>query len=75
MSILTQRMAKYNIPQIAMQKGLYPYFRVIESEQDTEVMINSAKVLMFGSNSYLGLTSHPKVKEAAKKAIDLYGSG
>lgn len=54
---------------------LYPYFRAIESEQDTEVFIDGRKVLMFGSNSYLGLTGHPKIKEAAKSAIDKYGSG
>jgi 8-amino-7-oxononanoate synthase len=58
-----------------MQAGIYPYFREIESEQDTEVLINGKKVLMFGSNSYLGLTNHPKVKEAAKAAIDKYGTG
>jgi len=58
-----------------MSAGLYPYFRVIESDQDTEVVINGKKVLMFGSNSYLGLTCHPKVKEAAKNAIDKYGTG
>ena len=55
--------------------GLYPYFRAIESEQDTEVIINGRKTLMFGSNSYMGLTSHPKVKEAAAKAIRKYGTG
>ena len=58
-----------------MQAGIYPYFREIESDQDTEVIINGKKVLMFGSNSYLGLTNHPKVKEAAKAAIDKYGTG
>jgi len=58
-----------------MQAGIYPYFREIESEQDTEVFIDGKKVLMFGSNSYLGLTNHPKVKEAAKAAIDKYGTG
>jgi len=58
-----------------MQAGIYPYFRAIESEQDTVVIINGKKVLMFGSNSYLGLTSHPKVKAAAKAAIDKYGTG
>ena len=58
-----------------MAAGIYPYFRVIESDQDTEVTINGKKVLMFGSNSYLGLTNHPKIKEASKKAIDKYGSG
>jgi 8-amino-7-oxononanoate synthase len=55
--------------------GLYPYFRPIESGQDTEVFIDGKRVLMFGSNSYLGLTSHPKIKEASKKAIDKYGTG
>src|SRR5665648_555896 len=58
-----------------MQAGIYPYFREIESDQDTEVVINGKKVMMFGSNSYLGLTNHPKVKEAAKAAIDKYGTG
>ncbi len=58
-----------------MEAGIYPYFREIESDQDTVVTINGKKVLMFGSNSYLGLTNHPKIKEAAKKAIDKYGSG
>jgi 8-amino-7-oxononanoate synthase len=47
---------------------------VIESEQSTEVVINSKKVLMFGSNSYLGLTTHPKVKMASENAIKKYGS-
>jgi len=58
-----------------MQAGIYPYFRAIESEQDTVVIINGKKVLMFGSNSYLGLTNHPKVKAAAKAAVDKYGTG
>lgn len=57
------------------RKGLYPYFRAIESGQDTVVFIDGKEVLMFGSNSYLGLTSHPKIKEAAKRAIDKYGTG
>ncbi len=68
-------MAQYTAPQQARSMGVYPYFRTIESEQDTEVIINGKKVLMFGSNSYLGLTNHPKLKEASKKAIDKYGSG
>lgn len=54
---------------------LYPFFRPLETDQDTEVTINGKKVLMFGSNSYLGLTNHPYVKDCAKKAIDKYGSG
>lgn len=55
--------------------GLYPYFRTIASAQDTEVLMNGRKVLMLGSNSYLGLTNHPKVKEAARAAVEKYGSG
>jgi 8-amino-7-oxononanoate synthase len=55
--------------------GLYPYFRTITSAQDTEVMIAGKKVLMLGSNSYLGLTNHPKIKEAAVAAVEKYGTG
>ncbi|MCL4123072.1 UNVERIFIED_CONTAM: hypothetical protein GTU68_058048 [Idotea baltica] len=68
-------MKAYNLPQQIQQKGFYPYFRTIESDQDTIVKINGKKVIMFGSNSYLGLTNHPKIKEASKAAIDKYGSG
>ena len=75
MGILQTKLSHYHLPQKLISAGLYPYFRVIESDQDTEVMINGKKVLMFGSNSYLGLTCHPKVKEAAKNAIDKYGTG
>ena len=57
------------------QVGLYPYFQPISSEQDTEVIINNKKVLMLGSNSYLGLTVHPQVKKAAIDAIEKYGTG
>jgi 8-amino-7-oxononanoate synthase len=55
--------------------GLYPYFRPISSAQDTEVTMDGRRVVMMGSNSYLGLTNHPEVKEAVKKATDKYGSG
>jgi 8-amino-7-oxononanoate synthase len=72
---LQSELSKYDAPQKAMQAGIYPYFREIESDQDTVVTIKGQKVLMFGSNSYLGLTNHPKIKEAAKKAIDKYGTG
>ena len=75
MKLLQEKLSGYDTPQKIMAAGLYPYFRVIESDQDTEVLINGKKVLMFGSNSYLGLTNHPKIKEAAKKAIDKYGTG
>ncbi len=75
MNLLQKKMKAYDVPQKIMELGLYPYFRMIESEQDTVVKINGKDVLMFGSNSYLGLTNHPKLKEAAKAAIDKYGSG
>ena len=68
-------MKAYDLPQKMEDAGLYPFFRTIESEQDTVVTIKGEKVLMFGSNSYLGLTNHPALKEASKAAIDKYGSG
>lgn len=75
MTLLQAKLAKYDAPQKAKAAGVYPYFRKIESEQDTEVLINGKKVLMFGSNSYLGLTNHPKVIEAAVAATKKYGTG
>lgn len=68
-------MARYDLPQQIKAKGVYPYFRCIESEQDTEVIMNGRRVLMFGSNSYLGLTNHPRVIEAAAEATRRYGTG
>ena len=58
-----------------MAMGIYPYFTEISSAQETEVMIEGRKILMLGSNSYLGLTCHPKVKAAAAAALDKYGTG
>jgi 8-amino-7-oxononanoate synthase len=75
MRILQRKFSHYTEPQKVMRMGLYPFFREIESDQDTVVTMRGKKVLMFGSNSYMGLTNHPKIKEAARKAIDKYGSG
>jgi len=75
MSLLSSVMGQYDAPQKAKALGVYPYFRPIESDQDTVVTINGKSVLMFGSNSYLGLTNHPRLKEAAIKAIEKYGTG
>ncbi len=75
MNILNSRTSLYTVPQEMIKLGIYPFFRVIESDQDTEVIVNGKKVLMFGSNSYLGLTNHPKIKEAAIAATRKYGSG
>jgi 8-amino-7-oxononanoate synthase len=59
----------------AIKAGIYPYFHMLESGQDTEVIINGKRTIMIGSNNYLGMTSEPRVIEAAKKAVDKYGSG
>ncbi len=75
MKLLQGKLAKYDAPQKSKAACVYTYFRKIESEQDTEVLINGKKVLMFGSNSYLGLTNHPKVIEAAVAATKKYGTG
>jgi 8-amino-7-oxononanoate synthase len=72
---IKERIRDYKGAQRVMATGLYPYFRPIESEQDTEVIIAGKRLLMFGSNSYMGLTNHPKVKEVAVKAIQKYGTG
>jgi 8-amino-7-oxononanoate synthase len=71
---LFKKLAGFTKPDELKKAGIYPYFRSIEENHDTEVVIQGRKLLMFGSNSYMGLTNHPKVKEAAKKAIDMYGS-
>ena len=57
------------------QSGHYCFFRKLESPQDSEVVVNGKRVIMIGSNNYLGLTNHPRVKEAAIKAIEKYGTG
>jgi len=75
MSLLQERLAAYTAPQEAKAAGIYPYFRAIESDQDTEVMMDGRRVLMFGSNAYTGLTNHPKVKEAAIEMTRRYGTG
>jgi 8-amino-7-oxononanoate synthase len=75
MKLLQEKLSRYDAPQKAMAAGVYPYFRPISSEQNTEVLMNGKKVLMFGSNSYMGLTNHPKVIEAAVEATKKYGTG
>lgn len=75
MNLLSEKLYRYDAARKAREAGIYPYFREIQSDQDTEVIINGKKVLMFGSNAYLGLTNHPKVKEAAIEATKKYGTG
>jgi len=66
---------KFKTAKELQQAGLYPFFRMIESAQEPVVTINGKEMVMVGSNNYLGLTNHPKVKEAAAAAIKKYGSG
>lgn len=75
MKLLQAKLAQYQEPQKAKALGIYPYFREIESEQDTEVYMKGKKVLMFGSNCYTGLVNDKRVHEAAIKAIQKYGTG
>ena len=72
---LKNRISLYKEAEAVKKAGLYPYFRTISSGQDTMVRIGGKPVLMFGSNSYLGLTNHPKVIEAGQQALQKYGSG
>ncbi|MDZ7766996.1 MAG: aminotransferase class I/II-fold pyridoxal phosphate-dependent enzyme [Melioribacteraceae bacterium] len=55
--------------------GMYPYFRAIEENEGPVVQIEGKKVVMAGSNNYLGLTADPRVKDAAMKALEKYGTG
>jgi len=71
---ITERILNYKDAERLMALGLYQFFRAIQSEQDTEVVVDGRKLLMFGSNSYMGLTNHPKVKEAAAQALLKYGT-
>ena len=66
---------KFDKAKMLISHNLYPFFRVIETAQDPEITIKGRKMIMVGSNNYLGLTNHPKVKEAAIEAIKKYGTG
>ena len=75
MTDIFKKCADFTQAREIIKTGLYPYFTEIASAQETEVMIGDRKILMLGSNSYLGLTCHPKVKEAAARALEKYGTG
>lgn len=74
MDIFNKVKEKHNY-DIAKEKGVYPYFHKLYSGQDVVVNMEGHRTIMLGSNNYLGLTNHPKVKEAAIKAIEKYGTG
>ena len=75
MGLLQKKLSRYKLPQLYQAKGVYPYFREIDSAQDTEVTMDGRRVLMFGSNSYLGLTHDERIIEAAVAATRKYGTG
>lgn len=75
MGQLQEKYKSYRLPQKYMAEGVYPYFREITSKQGTEVEMGGHKVLMFGSNAYTGLTGDQRIIDAAKAALDKYGSG
>lgn len=75
MKDIFEKCFNYKDHEIVKSMGIYPYFRAISSSQKPVVEMGVRKVIMLGSNNYLGLTDDPRVKEAAKRAIDRYGTG
>ena len=72
---LFEKCHRYEVAERVRNAGVYSFFRVIESAQDPEVVCDGRRMIMLGSNNYLGLTNDPRVKEAAIDAIRKYGSG
>lgn len=72
---ILQKCSDYQLHKEARAADLYPYYRSISSPQDPVVTIDGQKVIMLGSNNYLGLTNHPAVKEASVAAVRRYGTG
>ncbi len=64
----------YRDAKDAMEKGIYPYFLPLAENEGTEVVFEGRRIIMCGSNNYLGLTTHPKVKQAAIDAIERFGT-
>jgi 8-amino-7-oxononanoate synthase len=65
----------YTDAAVARGSGLYPYFHALHTAQDTEVVMDGKRIIMIGSNNYMGLTNDERIKKAAKDAIDKYGTG
>lgn len=68
-----QKCFEYDLDKKAIEKGIYPYFQPLDGLEGTEAICNGRKIIMIGSNNYLGLTTHPKVRAAAMKALDEFG--
>lgn len=61
--------------EAVVEAGIYPYFHALDTKQDIVVQMEGKRMIMIGSNNYLGLTSDPRVIEASRKALDKYGTG
>jgi 8-amino-7-oxononanoate synthase len=72
---LFQKCLEFTRADDVKAQGVYPYFRPIEANEGPVVWMKGRKVIMAGSNNYLGLTADTRVKEAAIKAIEKYGTG
>lgn len=72
---LFDKCRNYTDAKEAIAAGIYPYFLAMESRQDTEVLLDGKRIIMIGSNNYMGLTSDPRTIQAAKDALDMYGTG
>lgn len=71
---LFEKCRTYTTAKEAMESGIYPYFIPLNENEGTEVVYQGNRLIMCGSNNYLGLTTHPEVKEAALEAIKRYGT-
>lgn len=71
---LFEKCRNYTAARDAMERGIYPYFIPLNENEGTEVVFQGQRLIMCGSNNYLGLTTHPKVREAAIEAIKRYGT-
>jgi 8-amino-7-oxononanoate synthase len=71
---ILEKCQKFMAADNARKMGIYPFFRPLDLNDGPEAVINGRRVVMFGSNNYLGLTKHPKVREAARAAIDRFGT-
>ena len=69
-----QKALDFTEARVARESGYYPYFKVIESESDSRVLVDGRELVMLGSNNYLGLTTHPHVRERAAEALARYGT-
>jgi len=69
-----EKCRKFMAADNARAMGVYPFFRPLDFNNGPEAVLEGRSVIMLGSNNYLGLTTHPKVREAAQRAIEKYGT-